>query len=219
LRRARAARLIAAGTAYAVLVLPFSGGTANASNSFASLNGKRLADGPGWLAIASPFKNPSNVGGTVMPPLETSDVTHAVSFWEFRSASAAAAFYVNPPLAARLITFGIQRYMPLSGATGVPSPSRGLDLRQCLWAGGPGEGGTRGKGTPSGGSMTPAGRCTEGTSSSFGVAIIVRVGSIVVISQWTGTTVIGHSATAAEFADAAPFARSALALLGQLHLT
>jgi hypothetical protein len=191
-----------------------------AASGFAALNGKRLAgtSSSTWLPIASPFKHPTNIDGTITPPVETNDLTHTVSFFEFKSASAASAFYANPPLAARLITFGIHQYRPLSGATGVQSTSRGLDLRQCLWAGGPGQGGVAGKGTPSGGTMNSAGKCTKGTPSSFGVAILVRVGNVVVISQWTGMSVIGRSAGSAELSNAAPYARSALTLLRQVGL-
>ncbi len=191
-----------------------------AASGFAALNGKRLAgtSSSTWLPIASPFKHPTNLDGTITPPVETNDLTHTVSFFEFKSASATSAFYANPPLAARLITFGIQQYRPLAGATGIAAPARGLDLRECLWAGGAGQGGVAGKGTPSGGTMNASGDCTKGTSSSIGVAIIVRVGNVVVISQATGTTVIGHPAGVAELSSAAPYARGALKLLSQVGL-
>ncbi len=190
-------------------------GSSSSSNPLAALSGKRL---PGtsseWLPIASPMSHPANVAGTVTPPVQTSSAPlggDAVAFFAFGSPAAAEAFYKGPPIDARLVTFGILQYRPLVGATGVPQPSRGLDLRTCLWSySGPGHG------TPSGGSMTASGTCTQGASSSMGVATIVQRGSIVVISQSLGKTIIGGRARSSELSSVAARARAALTLMQQV---
>lgn len=196
------------------------GSTTN-SNGLAALSGKRL---PGtsseWVPIASPFSHPTNVAATTTAPMQTNDTGNTVSFFEFGSTADATAFYKNPPLEARLIATGILQYQPLAGATGVPQPSRGLDLRGCLWSGGPGQGGSAGRGTPSGGTMNAAGSCSQGAASSIGVATIVQRGTVVLISQSVGKSVIGGHAGSAELSDpalgVARYALSALALMQQV---
>jgi hypothetical protein len=190
-------------------------GSSASTNPLATLGGKRL---PGtsseWIAIASPMSHPANVAGTVTPPVQTSSAPlggDTVAFFAFGSPAAAEAFYKGPPIAARLVTFGILQYRPLVGGTGVPQPSRGLDLRTCLWSySGPGHG------TPSGGSITASDNCTKGSSSSMGVATIVRRGKIVVMSQSTGKTIIGGRARSSELSSVAVHARSALTLMQQV---
>jgi hypothetical protein len=67
--------------------------------------------------------------------------------------------------------------------------------------------------------MNAAGACSKGTPSSFGAATIVQRGSVVVISQAIGTTVIGGAAGGAELSTTAPYALSALKLLAQVGLS
>jgi hypothetical protein len=188
-------------------------GSPAAPKSFAMLSGQRLAGtGSDWIAIASPFNQPANVDRTITPPIQTNDTTYTVAFFDFNSASDAASFYMNPPLDARLILTGILAYQTLAGDTAVPAPSRGLDLRSCLWKGGPGQGGA-GAGTPSGGTMDAAGNCSVGTSSSIGVATILQRGDIVVLVESTNNTVIGASASPADLMGNATYAIKAVDLL------
>ncbi len=98
-------------------------------------------------------------------------------------------------------------------------PSRGLDLRSCLWAGGPGQGGDSGRGTPSGGNLLPSGQCSAGTSSSIGVATILRRGAVVVIVESIGTSVIAGPASPSELSEITALASSALQLLKTVGLT
>jgi hypothetical protein len=218
----RRAACLPVSLAIGAIALVGCGSTTN-SNGLAALDGKSLAGTSGWIPIASPLSHPVNVSGTVIPPVQTNDTTgNTVSFFDFGSSADATAFYDDPPLEARLIASGIQQYRPLAGATGVPAPSRGLDLRECIWSGGPGQGGAAGAGSPSGGTMNAAGACSSGTPSSIGVATIVLRGGVVVISQSIGKTIIGRSAGHAELTDGslgvARYAISALALMQQVRV-
>ena len=206
-----------------VVAIGGCGSTTNNSNPLAPLIGKRLpGTSSNWIPIASPLSHPTEVSTTVTPPVQTNTLGNTVSFFAFGSTADATAFYDNPPLGARLITYGIQQYRPLAGATGVPQPSRGLDLRACLWSGGPGQGGAAGRGTPSGGTMDTSGSCSVGTPSSIGVATITQRGKIVVISQGIGTSVIGGHAGRAALSSSAlgvrRYALSALSLMQQVGL-
>jgi hypothetical protein len=159
------------------------------TTGFSSLIGKRVpGTSSAWLAIASPEAHPVDVAGSSSPPLVTNDDStgQAVYFFEFPSSEDASAFYSNPPVASELVSTGVQAVESVSGATGVPTPSRWLDLRECLWSGGPGEGGTAGAGTPSGGKMNSAGKCSVGTPSSIGFAIIMQRSTTVAIAQAVG---------------------------------
>jgi hypothetical protein len=193
-------------------------------SGFAALSGKRISGtSPDWIPIASPFNHPANVSTTITPPVETDGMgadgsQEVVSFFDFGSAAAASAFYAGPPLGARLASPGILAYQPLVGNAGIPLPSRGLDLRSCLWAGGPNQGGTAGRGTPSGGELLPSGQCSIGTSSSIGVATIFRRGSVVVIVEVIDTTVIGGAASPSELQQNVPLALSALNLMHSVEL-
>lgn len=189
-------------------------GSGSSSDPLAALNGKQLAGTSEWIPIASPLKNPTDVAGTVTPPVQTSSAPlggDSVAFFAFSTPAAAEAFYKTPPIDARLDIFGILQYRPLAGAPGVPQPSRGLDLRTCLWSfSGPGHG------TPSTGSMTASGNCTEGSSSSMGVATITQRGRIVVISQSLDKTIIGGHAHPSELSSVAANDNSALKLMQEL---
>lgn len=199
-------------------------GSSSSSNPLAALSGKRLPGTSGWVPIESPMAHPADVSTTVTPPVQTNDTSgHTVSFFAFGSDADAAAFYKNLPLEARAVAIapGILQYRSLAGSTGVPQPSRGLDLRDCLWSGGPGQGGAAGRGTPSGGTMNASGSCSVGSPSSMGVATIIQRGKIVVISQ-AGKSVIGGHASGTELSDpelgVARYANSALALMQQVGL-
>ena len=200
----------------AVVLAGCGSSTTSSSDPLAALDGKQLPGTSEWIAIASPFKSPTDVAGTITPPVQTNNTGETVSWFAFASPAAAASFYKSPPLAARLIATGIQGYRPRAGSTGIPQASRGLDLRECLWSGGPGQGGSAGRGTPSGGTMDAAGNCTQGTPSSIGVATIVQRGRIVVISQAVGKTVVGGSASPSELSSVAGNARNALKLMQEV---
>lgn len=194
------------------------GSTQSKPHGFAALKGKRLSGtSSNWLPIASPFSHPNNISTTVVPPMQTNDTNHTVSFFELKSKNDATAFYLNPPLASRLIAYGILQYQSLPGSTGIPQPSRGLDLRTCLWAGGPNQGGSAG-GTPSGGTMNPAGKCNIGVSSSMGVATIIQRGNIVIISESIAHSVTGGNANPSELSSNTQYAQSALNLIKKVGL-
>lgn len=205
-------RKLSSVTFLALLGVVALAGNVAAANGFSALKGKRIpGTGSNWIPIASPFAHPKDVAGTITPPIETNTVAYSVSFFEFASDRAAATFYAGPPVAARLITFGIQAYRSLPGPTGVPGPSRGLDLRQCLIAKGPA------RGMP-GGTLTPNGNCTLGVPSSFGVATIIQRGPIVVIVQSVQTTVVGGFASSSELTQNTSLALRTLTLLRSVGL-
>jgi hypothetical protein len=193
-------------------------------NHFPDLSGKRLPGAPtDWIPMASPLQNPVNVSTTITPPVQTNGTAdggaqQTVAFFDFGNEADATAFYDKPPLDARLISTGILAYKQLAGYTGIPAPSRGLDLRSCLWAGGPGQGGDNGRGTPSGGDLLPTGQCSAGTSSSIGVATILRRGQVVVIVESIDTSVIGGPASPAELSKITALASSALQLMQSVGL-
>lgn len=198
---------------------------------FAALTGKSLSGtSADWIPIASPFKNPVNVSTTITPPVETDGMgadgsQQTVAFFDFANEADASAFYSNPPLDAHLISPGILAFESLAGATGIPTPSRGLDLRSCLWVGGPGQGGAGGAGTPSGGDLLPSGQCSPGQgaaagspSSSIGAATILQRGDVVVLVEGGDATVIGGPASPSELSQNAALASSALQLLQMVGL-
>jgi hypothetical protein len=172
-----------------VVLLAASSSTGMAAAGFRSLIGKRVpGTSAAWLAIASPEAHPVDVAGTSSPPLVTNDdaLAQAVYFLGFANSKDAADFYVSPTVKVELVSNGVEGFEAVSGAPHVTAPARWLDLRECLWSGGPGEGGSRGAGTPSGGEMDAAGKCSSGTPSSIGFAIIMRRGSTVAIAQCGG---------------------------------
>lgn len=195
-------------------------------SAFSALSGKSFPGAPSsWLAIANPYVHPADVGGTVTPPVLTGGTgtdgasSDTVAFFDFANSGAASAFYNDPPLAARMTAKGILAYVPLTGATGVPAPSRGLDLRACLWAGGPNQGGSSGRGTSSGGTLLASGQCSQGTASSMGVGTIIQRGAVVVLVETVETSVIGGSADPSELTQNVTLATSALQLLQSVGLS
>lgn len=216
-------------TCLLAIVMVACGGTGTSSPGspkppgFAALTGKRVAGTPSdWIPIGSPFNQPKNVSTTVIPPVQTNGTgangDQTVAFFDFRNSTDAAAFTATPPLDARLIASGIQAFDSLQGSTGVPGTSRGLDLRECLWAGGPGQGGAAGRGTPSGGNLLANGQCSQGTSSSIGVGTIIQRGAIVVLVETIDTTVVGGPADPSELSQNTALASAALQLLGSVGL-
>jgi hypothetical protein len=197
---------------------------------FAALAGKSLSGtSADWIPIASPFKNPVKVSTTIAPPVETDGpgvdgATQTVAFFDFANEADASAFFNNPPVDAHLISPGILAFESLAGDTGIPNPSRGLDLRSCLWVGGPGQG-AAGAGTPSGGHLLPSGQCSPGQgaaagspSSSIGAATILQRGDVVVLVEGGDATVIGGVASPSELSQNTALAHSALQLLQMVGL-
>ncbi len=190
-----------------------------APSGFDALMGKAVPGAPSdWLPIANPYAAPEDVAGTVVPPIITGDITNNVYFFDFKNSATAATFYKAPPVAARMELGGILEFAPMSGTTGVASPSKGLDLRTCLWAGGPHQGGAAEKGEPSGGALKQDGQCSKGTNSSLGTATILRRGPVVVLVIDEGTSVVGRPAAASSLRDNTRLARGAVQLLTNVGL-
>lgn len=209
------------------LLLLLIGCTSAADNSasttgFAALKGKRLTGTSAeWIPISSPFDPPQNLSTTVTPPLRTVRIGSdgktftSVAFFEFRTPTDAYAFYENPPVDARLNLVSIQIFRALGGDTAVPLPSRGVDLRSCVWEGGDNEGPY---GTYAAGQLSVSGECSLGHASSIGVATIVQRRNIVVIVENVGKIVVDGFATASELSQNVPLALAALKLLHQVAL-
>jgi hypothetical protein len=54
------------------------------------------------------------------------------AFYDFSSHKAAGAFYTDPPSSASLIWKGIQKFVPMTGSTGVPGPTKLLGTYSCV---------------------------------------------------------------------------------------
>lgn len=189
---------------------------AGPSSQLHKIQGMRLPHTSGWVPIARPYKKPKNVDGAVTPPVETISASHQVIFLEFPSTAAATAFYRKPTTAGLFVA--AQQFRSLSGVTGVPQPSRGLDALACLFKGGPARGRLAGR-------LNAAGRCTAGTPSSLGVAVIVLRGKFVVLS--VGPTpgprlVVGGVPPASALTDASlgasKYANEAIALMHKVGI-
>jgi hypothetical protein len=97
--------------------------------------------------------------------------------------------------------WGAQGYSSLGGPTGVPGPSRGLDLRSCV-----GEG--------SGVVLLPTGQCSNGAESfSLGVGTIAQVGQVVLMVGHIRNNARTKTANSSELAHNQEVALSSLRLL------
>jgi hypothetical protein len=178
-----------------------SSSTTTTPGSITALVGKRIpGTGTSWTKIANGYTHPANVGGTSIPPVSTFNSAAGsgeyVSFFQFSDSAAAAAFYSNPPVAARLFAEGIQGFEPTAGATSVAAPSKWLDLRQCDYSSSNAVASVVGE--PSGGKMDAAGNCSTGTPSSVGFATVTQRGNVVVlVSTFGGGPDLGIGITAA----------------------
>jgi hypothetical protein len=178
---------------------------------------------PGWARPKKPTRGFAALDNKAMPGLPSSnwpriqitagpvgvlnaatvssgDLTYTVTFYDFDSPAAAAAFYNDPP--APMISFinGALGYAPLQGPTGVSGQSRGVDLRSCT-----GEG--------SGPKLVPSGQCSNGSASfSNGVATIVQVGAVVMMVGYLSNN-LPLSAKPAELRQNVKVAASGLRLL------
>ena len=198
------------GIVVASLITTATVGSAGSSQGFAALDGKRVPGTPkSWLPIANPYIHPKNVAGTDVPPVITGSFL-GINFFHFSSTAKAKAFYADPPLAARMGEDGVLAYASLPGPTGVPAPSRGVDLRSCLFS----------TGGSAGGTMNAAGACSAGVPSSLGTATIAQRGKVVVIAQGPNqTSVTGGSANPSELTNNTAYMLAALKLMKQVGLT
>lgn len=166
--RARSALLLVA-VALAACGASSSGGSSpkttassliSGGGGFQALDGKQLpgTSSADWGQIQAESAPPPPATG--YDAASSMDLTYNLAIFDFSSATDATAFYSNPPPSIRGFVAGASGYTPLDGATGVPGPSKGLDLRTCA-----GESGT----------------CAPGVSTfSAGVALIIQRGSIVI---------------------------------------
>jgi hypothetical protein len=172
----------------------FSGIDNNALPGLPASNWPTVADAgspPAAMAAASATSN---------------DDDYTISLYDFSTPAAAEVFYNAPPGAMPSFLGGALGYAPLSGSTGVPGQSRGVDLRSCA-----GEG--------SGPSLLASGSCSNGGASfSVGVGTIVLVGSVVMMVGYV-TTNNAASANPADLAKNTKVALSGVKLLNSLGIS
>jgi hypothetical protein len=145
------ASLAAASLVLAATTAP-AAASVNNKKEFAALEGKRLpGTSTAWSRLSGSFfdAHPTDVAGTISPPLATANVKNgvtyepsAVAFFNFKTSNEAMKFYGAPPLAdyEHLFVFGAlpqQALLPLAGATGLSIPARGYALVECGQSSGP----------------------------------------------------------------------------------
>lgn len=177
---ARGVMSLAAAVAALFLMTVAPVSAATLSGGFQGLDGKVLpgtARSDGWVTIGSPFSHPADLAGTDAPPVRTtsSKLGVTVAFFDFASASKAAAFASHLPLSARLDQSDILAFGALAVGTGVPMPSRSLNLRGCV--SGPARSVERTA------HLNGSGHCSKGTPSSIGSAVVLRQGSVDVLVE------------------------------------
>ena len=121
-----------------ILATALAGCGSGSSEGFTALVGKRIpGTGSTWLPIANHINTVRfTVAGTSASPLITwADATEqSVEFFDFPNSAAASAFYARPPFSADLMSSGVRNlYQSIPGKTGVPGPSRLLELRDCTY--------------------------------------------------------------------------------------
>jgi hypothetical protein len=137
-----------------------------AQTGFAALAGTQL---PG--TTESEWQLLMEANGQPLPAIDmvsasSTDAAYSVALFNFFSAADAASFYANPPAKITGFLEEALGYVPLAGSTGIPAPSKGVDLRSC-------------NGLGSGPSLLPSGQCNDGSASfSIGVATIIQRGSV-----------------------------------------
>jgi hypothetical protein len=178
--------------------------TAAHAQGFHALDGQQLpgTSADNWGQLAEPATSPGSA--TDMEQTSSNDLAYSVAFFNFSSPTDATAFYNNPPAAIRGFVAGALGYAPITGSTGVATPSKGLDLRSCT-----GEG--------SGPSFLPTGQCSDGNSFSVGIATILQRGSAVIFVGYLTGSITQHG-DPAELAKVRPYASDALQLLSRVGL-
>jgi hypothetical protein len=133
------------------------------------------------------------------------DTVYTVAFFNFFSTADAASFYANPPAKITGFVEEALGYAPLAGPTGIPAPSKGVDLRSC-------------DGLGSGPSLLPSGQCSDGSASfSIGVAIIIQRGSVDAFVAYRVSAKRDH-ADPADLTKCTTYANDALQALASVGL-
>jgi hypothetical protein len=149
--------------------------------------------------------SPSGVRDTAN--VGSNDLKYTVTFYDFRSRAAAMAFYAAPPGSMLSFLRGAQGYSSLGGPTGIPGPSRGLDLRSCI-----GEG--------SGVVLFPTGECSDGSQPfSIGVGTIAQVGPVVLMVGYVRNNALTKAATSSELGHNVKVALSGVSLLRSIGIS
>lgn len=172
---------------------------------FTGINNKAMPGLPSsnWPAVQDTGAPPAALAAASVTSV---DNNYTVSFYDFSTPAAATAFYNAPPGAMLSFLGGALGYASLSGSTGVPGSSRGVDLRSCT-----GEG--------SGPTLLPSGSCSNGSASySVGVGTIVQVDSVVMMVGYL-TTNNAPMANPADLANNTKPALSGIKLLNSLGIS
>lgn len=154
------------------------------SPNISALVGKRVPMAPAsWYRIVKSQSPPPRPYGPLWRSVEDLFVTGSgvasypsVQFIVFRSTATARAYYERPGLN---LAHNTSSQRPLTGPRPASSPSRWIDLQQCLYESGPNPH-QASKGAPAS-TMTSSGRCPIGTATSVGLATISLRGSVVII--------------------------------------
>ncbi len=148
---------------------------------------------------------PPGVGDTAN--VGSNDLKYTVTFYDFPSRAAATAFYDAPPGSMLSFLRGALGYSSLNGPTGIPGPSRGVDLRSCV-----GEG--------SGVVLFPTGQCSNGTESfSIGVGTIAQVGPVVMMVGYVRNNALTKAANSHELDHNVKVALSGVNLLRSIGIS
>jgi hypothetical protein len=179
--------------------------TVTGTGGFIALIGKLLpgTSDSNWQKLAQANDQP--VPAVDMVSASSVDATYSVAFFNFVSVADAASFYANPP--AKITGFSEEAlgYAPLAGPTGIPAPSKGVDLRSC-------------NGLGSGPSLLPSGQCSDGSASfSIGVATIIQRGSVDVFIAYRVSAKRDH-ADPADLTKCTTYANDALQALASVGL-
>ena len=149
-----------------------------------ALVGKRVPAAPSsWYPIAKVpmtatrhyYPLPRSVVELFTTGIEASEFP-SVQFLLFRSNAAARAYYLHPGIN---LAADAASQQSLAGPRPAPSPSRWIDLQQCIYESGPNPHAAP-QGAPAS-LMTSSGKCPIGTPTSVGLGTIALRGPVVVI--------------------------------------
>ena len=173
------------GLVFVAALLSATATEADASSpSISALVGKRVPMAPAsWYRIVKGRIPPPRLYGPLWRSVEDLFVTGlgvasypSVQFIVFRSTSTARAYYERPGVN---LAHNTSSQRPLAGPRPASSPSRWIDLQQCLYESGPNPHQAP-KGAPAS-TVTSSGTCPIGTATSVGLATISLRGSVVII--------------------------------------
>jgi hypothetical protein len=181
--RRSATRVCFASFIGCVLAISLSISAGASRSGLSALIGKRIAGAPAsWQPIQRllvPSIPKFGLPRTVTYVIATgqSDPSFSsVQFYKFSSLAAAKNYYEHP---ATNLADNPAFLRPLKGADPAPSPSRWVDLEQCIYEHGPNP-----HRAPIGAPasvMTGSGNCSIGTPTSTGLGSITRRGSVVMV--------------------------------------